>query len=94
METKISQTEKLYNLLLSGDPIRTDEIVRLVYTSGSLARVGARIFDVKKKYLVDIIGWHDKDNPKLYWYQLVKNDIPLQEMPEWSKWHCGQQQLT
>jgi hypothetical protein len=33
--------------------------------------LGARIWDVKQKYGVEINGWHDKENPKLYWYQIV-----------------------
>ena len=68
---ELTQTERLYNLLSDGKPHRTDEIVNLVYGPGlSLARVGARIFDVKDKYKVIINGWHDKFNPALYWYQM------------------------
>jgi hypothetical protein len=69
---ELTQTEKLFNLLRDGKPYRTDRIVSEVYGNGlSLARVGARIFDVKKKYGVGIVGWHDKENPALYWYQMV-----------------------
>jgi hypothetical protein len=65
-----SQTDKLYKLLADGKPYRTDQIVSMVYGNGlSLARVGARIFDVKRKYRIMIKGWKDKDNPALYWYQ-------------------------
>jgi hypothetical protein len=68
---ELSQTDKLYNLLRGGSAYRTDEIVRLVYGNGlSLARVGARVWDVKHKYGIEIKGWHDKENPALYWYQM------------------------
>ena len=76
----MSQTDRLYNLLLDGRPHRTDEIVREVYGPGlSLSRVGARIWDIKKKYGVEICGWKDKKVPTLYWYQLkrviIKRDV-------------------
>lgn len=67
----MSQAQKLHTLLSDGLPHRTDEIVREVYGEGmSLARVGARIWDIKKKYGVRIDGWHDKENAALYWYQM------------------------
>jgi hypothetical protein len=86
MSEKISQTTRLYNLLLDGNPHRTDEIVNKIYSGGSLARVGARIWDIQKKYGVKIIGWHDFETPKLYWYQIVKNEVPLEEIPEFKFW--------
>ena len=68
----MSQTQKLKDLMLDGEPHRTDEIVRIVYGAGmSLARVGARIYDLKNKFNLNIIGWHDSQNPKLYWYQIT-----------------------
>ena len=67
----MNQYERLYLLLKDGNPHRTDEIVREVYGERmSLARVGARIYDIKKKYGVDVDGWHDEQNPTLYWYQI------------------------
>ena len=67
-----SQTEKLYDLMSDGEPHRTDEIVRKVYGFGmSLARVGARIYDIKRKFNLNIIGWHDEKNHALYWYQIT-----------------------
>jgi hypothetical protein len=60
---KKSQRQRLYELLLDGRSHRTDEIVDKIYGSRlSLTRVGARIYDVQKKYKVKIKGWHDKDN--------------------------------
>jgi len=64
------QTDQIYNLLKDGRPVRTDEICRRVYNEGQLARVGARCHEIKKKYGVEIKGWKDKENPKLYWYQI------------------------
>lgn len=73
-----SQTDKLYNLLKDGESHRTDEIMKKVYGNDhlGLARVGARIYDIKVKYGVRINGWKDENKPSLYWYQLVlENDI-------------------
>lgn len=69
----MSQAHRLWNLLSDGQPHRTDEILQEVYGNdhAGLARVGARIYDIQKKHPeVDITGWHDKDNGKLYWYQM------------------------
>ena len=54
---------------------RTDEILSIVYGSehAGIARIGARIADVKKKHNVNIRGYKDKQNPSLYWYQA---DVP------------------
>jgi hypothetical protein len=72
---KQSQTDIIYNILIDGKPHRTDEIVRRVYKqlAPSLARVGARIYDIKKKYTVEVVGWHDKKRPTLYWYMLINS---------------------
>lgn len=68
----LSQTEKLYSLLSDNNAHRTDEILREVYGGDhlGLARLAARIYDVKKKYGVTIEGWKDDVNPALYWYQI------------------------
>mgnify|MGYP001402886203 CR=1 FL=1 len=88
---RVSQTDKLYDLLSDGNAHRTDEIVSKVYSGGSLARVGARIFDVKKKYGVEIIGWHDEKNPSLYWYQIKAP--AFEDMPEYEMFFKRQHQL-
>lgn len=68
----MSQSDRLYLLLADGLPHRTDEIVEVVYGPGCvLARVGARIHNLKQKGH-QIIGWHDENNAALYWYQLKK----------------------
>jgi hypothetical protein len=71
-----SQTDRLYSLLSDGEPHRTDEIMAIVYGADhlGLARVGARVYDVQQKYGVKINGWHDKNNPSLYWYQIDRGD--------------------
>lgn len=68
-----SQTEKLYDLLKNGDHVRTDRIMLEVYGASHLgiARISARIGDIKKKYGVRIEGEHDRDNPSLYWYWIA-----------------------
>jgi hypothetical protein len=73
---ELSQTDKLYNLLKNGQPVRTDAIMEAVYGNGhlGLARVGARIWDLKKKYGVQIIGFKDKEKPTLYWYQIKRSE--------------------
>jgi hypothetical protein len=76
MDKKKSQTERLYELLSEGFPVRTDQIVKTIYGEGNtLARVGARICDIKKKYGVDIEGYHDKENPALYWYKIKRENV-------------------
>jgi hypothetical protein len=56
----------------------TDEIVEKIYGAGlSLSRVGARIYDVRKKYKVKIKGWHDTENPKLYWYGIIRQNFVM-----------------
>lgn len=76
MDKKKSQTERLYELLMEGFPVRTDQIVKTIYGEGNtLARVGARIWDIQKKYGVKIEGYHDKENPALYWYKLKQENV-------------------
>lgn len=70
----MSQTEKLYNLLKSGEPANTDMIIREVYPNeGRLktpARISARVWDVKHKYGVEIISYPDKEIDGLWWYKI------------------------
>jgi len=75
---KQSQAERLYLLLKDGKPHRTDEIVDLIYNHGlSLARVGARIYDIKKKYGLAIEGFKDQIQPTLYWYRVKIGQLDL-----------------
>ena len=72
----LNQTERLYNLLSDMTPHSTIEIVDKVYGNGmTLARVGARIFDLKLKYNKKVKGWKDAHNPAIYWYQLTDERI-------------------
>ena len=68
-----SQSDRLYNLLSDGLPHSTLEIMDKIYGDEhlGLARCGARIWDVKKKYNLEINGWHDPEKPTIYWYQAV-----------------------
>lgn len=69
----MSQTDRLEQLLLDGEPHRTDEILKAVYGSEHLgiARIGARIADLKKRGYV-INGWRDNEIKTLYWYEIAK----------------------
>ena len=66
----MSQNAKILELLSDGKPHRTDEIMASVYGGShlGLARIGARIWELKKKGY-EIKGWKDS-NPTLYYYQL------------------------
>jgi hypothetical protein len=67
----------LYELLLD-ESHRTDEIVEKIYGAGlSLSRVGAKLYDVQKKYGVKIEGWHDTENPKFYWYGTIRQNFVM-----------------
>lgn len=69
----MSQANKLLDLLSDGNPHSTTEIMAKVYGGShlGLARVGARIFDLKKQGHV-ITGKKDRYNPTVYWYQIKK----------------------
>ncbi|MFA6097578.1 MAG: hypothetical protein WC788_08215 [Candidatus Paceibacterota bacterium] len=77
---KTSQTQKVYELLKDGKAHRTDEIMALCYGSDhlGLARIGARIFDIKREYGVEIEGWKDETTPSLFWYQMK---VPIVSLP-------------
>jgi hypothetical protein len=67
---KLSQKQKLYNLLSDFEPHSTVEIMQKVYGGDhlGLARVGARIHDIKADGH-EIKGWKDKTNPAIYWFR-------------------------
>lgn len=68
----MAQTKKLYELLSDGQPHRTDQICREVYGDEHLgvARIGARIWDIKKKQNLQIKSWRDEVKKNLWWYQI------------------------
>jgi len=70
----MSQLDRLRFLLSDCKPHSTFEIVEKVYDAdmATIARVGARIYDLKRVYGFKIEGWHDRINRKLWWYQLIK----------------------
>ncbi len=69
----MTQLSRLLELLKDGLPHRTDEILEKCYGNNhlGLARVGARIYDLKNVGY-NIIGWKDKNNRALYFYQLKR----------------------
>lgn len=80
----MSQLDLLYDLLYDGQPHRTDEIMKVVYGSDHLgvARIAARISDLRKRGVMVKPAWPDKEKPTLYWYQLIKvnfNGVPIDE---------------
>lgn len=75
----MSQNDSLYRILSDGLPHRADNLVVSVYgfcDGVRLARLSARVYDVKMKHSVEINSWPDKGNKKLWWYQLVKIEVP------------------
>jgi hypothetical protein len=80
---KISQAEKLRRLLSDGEPHSTVEIMEKVYGGShlGLARVGARIYDLKRGGH-EITGWKDEKQPQIYWYQMTVKPRPRVEYVE------------
>ncbi len=77
---KQSQTEKLYQLLSDGKPHATTEICAIVYGGEDLklARVAARIYDVKQKYGVKIPpAKQDEHNATIHWYHIEEEKQSL-----------------
>ena len=76
---KKSQTDRLFDLLSDGRPHSTIEILQRVYGGSHLgiARISARIYDIKKKYGVEITCKRLGDNPALFTYQL-KIELPVE----------------
>jgi len=72
----MSQTNRLHNLLRDGKPHRTDEILRKVYgDKQGIARIAARIYDIKQKHGVEIDCTQDKNQKTLYWYTMSLNTV-------------------
>ena len=67
----MSQKEKILNVLADYEPHSSFEIVERAYgiRGPSLARLGARIWDLRKAgYQIE--SWRDKENHTKHWYQL------------------------
>ena len=78
----MSQASRLYALLKDYRWHSTVEIMEAVYGGGhlGLARVGARIHDIKRIHGVEIEGKKDPQNPSIYLYRLVEKEpvtLPL-----------------
>lgn len=74
----MSQADVMLRLLSDYQPHSTREIVERVYglNAPSIARVGARIYDLKQQGHV-IESWTDKENRTIQWYRL-KEPAPVQ----------------
>lgn len=74
----MNQTDKLYILLSDGMEHSTFEIAEKIYGLSEgphVARIGARVYDVKKAYKVEIDSRSDKINKKMWWYRLIPKPI-------------------
>ena len=78
----MSQATKLLALLRDGRPHSTVEIMERVYGGShlGLARIGARIYDLKQRGHV-IEGKRDEKNPAIYWYQLTNPKPVVKYVP-------------
>ena len=74
----MSQTSDMYALLSDYKPHSTKEILKEVYGNSHLgiARIGARIYDIKGKYRVQIESWQDPIKHSIWWYQIEKKIVP------------------
>ena len=74
----MSQKQKLLNLLSDYEWHSTIEICDVVYGSIhlGLARVGARIFDLRASHIIE--GKHDSKHQTIYWYRLIPKLGPKQ----------------
>lgn len=77
----MSQLKRILEILSDWQPHSSFELVERAYGSHgpSLARLGARIWDLKQKGC-EIAGWRDPDDPKKYWYQLKGLPVPAYEV--------------
>lgn len=75
----MSQVSDMYALLSDYKPHSTKEILKEVYGNSHLgiARIGARIYDIKDKYRVQIKSWQDPLKHSIWWYQMQKKNVPL-----------------
>ena len=94
-EKRPSQVDRLYDLLLDGNPHSTNEIQEKIYGREHLgyANIHARVTEIRKKYGVRVINFKDDKIKSLTYYQLLPPEIPLEEMPEYDKYNGGQQSL-
>lgn len=81
---KMSQINRLLNVLEDGLPHRSDELLKNVYGSEhlGLARLAARIYDLKKRMNVQIRSYPDPEHKSLTWYQLIRvnfNGQPIEK---------------
>ena len=78
----MSQAAVLLNLLSDYEKHSTPEILEKVYGGSHLgiARIGARIFDIKKKYGYEIDCFRDKEKDTVYYYQLKRHERIRQDL--------------
>ncbi len=69
----MAQLKRLRDFLSDGRPHDTPSIMREVYGDEHLgiARVGARIHDLRHKHGLTIRAWRDETRRTVTWYQLI-----------------------
>lgn len=71
----MSQLRRLKELLSDNKWHRTDEIARVVYATPegavTVSRIGARIFDLKKKFNAQVDSKPDHEQPSLWLYRML-----------------------
>ena len=75
MKMKLSQAQKLYTILQDGNWHCSFDLVQQVYNVGdgpTLARLGARIWDVKQKFGVAIESRPDPFRQRAWQYRIIQ----------------------
>ena len=88
-----SQADRIYDLLLDGNPHSVIEIIKEVYGLDHCGypNVHGRVTDIRKKYGVNIINFKDDKVKSLTYYQIVPsvsvasfnldNGVPVGQIP-------------
>ena len=70
----MTQCERLWALMSDYKAHRVDEILEVVYTQDgpSIARVSARLWDLRQMKGLKLKRWRDPHKKTLYWYQFLR----------------------
>lgn len=87
----MSLAEVIFQILKDGKPHSNYELVGNVwqknrgYQGPSIARLGARIYDIKQTYGVTINGEFDPDDRRKYWYTMKLPKSQLRKSLLWAR---------
>ncbi len=75
----MSNVEAIFAILSDRRAHSSFEIVREVYKQNAptIARLAARIYDIKKRFGVEVLSWKDHTNPKMTWYMIPKDVVDV-----------------